>query len=280
MAIEGHLHRMQDHKTVRAGHTQPSGVMTPSYHPVVQLQNTIGNRAISRLIASGRVHPQSGRVMREETGGEEEQAPEQVPLQPLTEVTGQAAGDGDEVDYGRSISLQGLTTASFSTSTNSFSSQGTTITHATGCDGSCSETDPCVSVSTTIASSYSVPISVSLPNLATMDLTECERQQAQNWIDTVLSPHEQEHVAAFRTYNGTTSHPLNFTSCRSAAQTELNTRAQEMFNTERAARQSSAQTLSDALDPFNMDFEVNCPEPEAEEGEGEGESEGAPEGGE
>ena len=273
MAIEGHLHRMRDHQTTRASHNHPAGVMTPTYHPIVQLQNTIGNRAISRLVAQGRVHS-SGHVMREEAGGEEEQAPEQVPLQPLTEVSGEAAGSGDEVDYGRSINLQGLTTASFSSSTNSFTSQNTTIAHATGCDGSCSDTDPCVSVSTTIASSYSVPVSVSLPNLANMDLNECERQQAQNWIDTVLSPHEQQHVAAFRTYNGTTSHPLNFTSCRSAAQTELNTRAQEMFNTERAARQASAQALSDALDPFNMDFEVNCPEPEAEEGEG-GESEGS-----
>lgn len=279
MAVEAHLHRMRDHQAGRASHQQPAGGMMPTYHPIVQLQNTIGNRAISRLVAQGRVHS-SGHVMREETGGEEEQAPEQAPLQPLTEVSGEAAGSRDEVDYGKTIHLQGLTTASFSTSTNSFTSQNTSITHATGCDGSCSETDPCVSVSTTIASSYSVPISVSLPDLSTMDLTECERQQAQNWIDTVLAPHEQEHVTAFRTYNGTTSHPLNFTSCRSAAQTELDTRAQQMFNTERAARQASAQTASDALDPFNMDFEVNCPEPEAEEGEGtEGESEGA-EGGE
>lgn len=276
MAVEAHLHRMRDHHTGRTSPTHTGAPATPVYHPIVQLQHTIGNRAISRLVAQGRLHA-SGHLMRQEAGGEEEQSPEQVPLQPLAEVSGQAAGESDAVDYARVINLEGKTTAAFSNSTNSFTSQNTTISHAEGCDGSCSETDPCVSVSTTINSSYSVPISVSLPNLANMDLTECERQQAQNWIDTVLAPHEQEHVTAFRTYNGTTSHPLSFKSCRSSAQTELNTRAQEMFDTERAERQASAQALSDALDPFNMDFEVDCPEPEAEEDEGE--SEGA-EGGE
>ncbi len=277
MAIDGHLHQMRDHQTVRSRHAPVGAGFAPTYHPIVQLQNTVGNRAISRLVAAGRVHPQSGHVMREETG--EEEAPEQVPLQPLTEVSGEGAGEGDETDYGRVINLQGLTTASFSSSTNSFSSEGTSLTHGSGCEG-CTDTDPCVNVATTIVSSYSVPVSVSLPNLAGMDLNDCEREQAQNWVDTVLSPHEDEHVAAFRTYNGTTRRPLNFSACRSAAQTQLDTRAQEMFNTERAARQASAQATSDALDPFNMDFEVNCPEPEPEPEEGESESEDAPEGGE
>jgi hypothetical protein len=258
MAVEAHLHQIRDHQTARTSHAQPS-MMAPVYHPIVQLQHTVGNRAISRLVAQGRVHPKSGHIMRQDTG--EEAPAEEVPLQPLTEVRGEVQATGpDETDFGRVLHLQGRTTASFSNSSNSFASENTSLTRGSGCSG-CGDSDPCVNVSTTIVCTYSVPISVSLPDLSTMDLTDCERQQAQNWIDTVLSPHEQQHVAAFRTYNGTTRRPLNFSACRSAAQTELDTRAQAMMTSEQVTRQASAQAASDALDnpPFNMDFEVNCP---------------------
>jgi hypothetical protein len=261
MAIERHLHRMRGHQAAQARHAPASAGAAPVYHPVVRLQNTVGNRAISRLVAQGRVHPHSGHVMRQDA---DDEAPQEAPLEPLSEVQGEVAATGpDETDHGRVINLRGVTTAAFSNSSNSFASENTRLTRGSGCSG-CGDSDPCVNVATTIVSTYSVPISVSLPDLSSMDLNDCERQQAQNWINTVLAPHEQQHVAAFRTYNGTTRRPLNFSACRSAAQGELDSRAQAMLTSEQASRQASAQAASDALDPFNMDFEVNCPQPEHE----------------
>ncbi|MBZ0303833.1 MAG: hypothetical protein K8J31_29095, partial [Anaerolineae bacterium] len=151
-------------------------------------------------------------------------------------------------------------------SNNSFRSENTRLTRAQHCEGSCSDSDPCVNVSTTIVCTYEVPINVDLPNLSTMSLNECERQQAQNWIDTVLSPHEEQHRQKFQTYNGTTRRPLTFTTCNSQAQGELDTRAEALMTSEQTTRQASAQSLSDALDPFNFDFEINCPEEEHPDG--------------
>jgi hypothetical protein len=228
--------------------------MDTSQQHVLYLQRTVGNQAVQRLLAQRRLHPTLQR--------QEDEEAQPAPIQPVQEVTGEIPADGpDETDHGRVIRLEGRTTAEFSQSHNTFASENTSLTRAEGC-GDCAENDPCVRVTTTIVCTYSVPIHVDLPDLSAMDLNECERQQCQNWIDTVLNPHEQQHVAAFQTYNGTTRRPLTFTCCNSQAQTELDTRAEAMMQAEQVTRQAAAQTTSDALDPFNMDFEVNCPEPE------------------
>lgn len=285
MAIEGHLHQL--HRTKAPAATGISE-REPAYNPVNTLhqqvlfmQRTVGNRAVNQLVAQRRLHPKTGHVMREEAPASEEQPTEELPpLTPLQDVQVDAPSDSpDETDHGRVVTLRGLTTAHWSQSTNSAQTSNLQFQRSSGCSPTCAEGDPCISVSATLTCSYNVPIDVSLPDLSAMDLNECERQQAQNWIDTVLAPHEQQHVQKFSTYNGTTTRTISFTSCNSTAQATLAERAQTMLDTERASRQSSAQALSDALDPFNFNFELNCPEPEEEAPEG-GDSEGSADGGE
>jgi hypothetical protein len=86
------------------------------------------------------------------------------------------------------------------------------------------------------------------------NLTPCQQQRVQNAIDTVLAPHEQEHVAAFQRYNGTISTPFNLTICRSRFNAEI----QAMHNAIESSQRSSAQGASDALDPFSFDVDINC----------------------
>ncbi len=262
MATERHAHESTDKKKSSAPTSQPAvegeyfSPVDTSHKHILYLQRTVGNQAVQRLVAQRRVPV----VQREETPAQEVEEP--APIEPVQEIAGDAPADGpDEIDHGRVIRLEGLTTASFSQSSNTFVSEGTNLARAEGCDG-CGDRDPCVRVTTTIVSTFSVPISVRLPNLDAMDLTECERQQCQNWIDTVLEPHEQQHVAAFQAYNGTTRHPLSFTCCNSQAQSELDSRARTIMETERDRRKAAVIAASNALDPFNMDFEVNCPEEE------------------
>ncbi len=290
MAIEGHLHQLHRTKAPAPAATAMPG-REPAYNPVNTLQQqvlfmqrTVGNRAVNQLVAQRRLHPQTGHVMREEApapAGDEPQAEELPPITPLQDVQVEAPSDSpDETDHGRVVTLRGLTTAHWSQSTNSAQTSNLQFQRSTGCSGSCAEDDPCISVSATLTCSYNVPVDVSLPDLSAMDLNECERAQAQNWIDTVLAPHEQQHVQKFSTYNGTTTRTISFTSCNSTAQATLAERAQTMLDSERASRQSSAQALSDALDPFSFDFELNCPEPEEEEAPEGGDSEGSADGGE
>ena len=68
---------------------------------------------------------------------------------------------------------------------------------------------------------------------------------------------EQQHVSAFRTYNGTTRQRFDMTLCRDA----LDAAMQSMHDAEQRTRQAAAQALSDALDPFTFDVDIDCEEP-------------------
>jgi hypothetical protein len=55
---------------------------------------------------------------------------------------------------------------------------------------------------------------VTLPSVHDFpDLTACQRQRVRDAISNVLAPHEQRHVGAFRTYNGTVRTPFSITLC-------------------------------------------------------------------
>lgn len=268
MTVERHLPRGHDQKATRQPH--PSAAMgklpfspaRDSHKNVMFLQRTIGNQAVSRLVVQRRLNPHTGTVMREETPASGDEIVEEVPITPLQDVEVSKTGEEPpDTDFGRVVTLRGETTAHWDQSTHAGQTSNLQFARATGCTD-CAEDDPCISVAATVTAAYHVPVSVSLPNLDSMGLNACEREQAQHWIDTVLSPHEQQHVAKFSTYNGTTTHTVRFTSCNSAAQETLRDRVESIVDTEHASRQSSAQSQSDALDPFNFDFELNCPEEE------------------
>jgi hypothetical protein len=271
MAIERHLHRVHHTRSPGRVPANPAAQrLNPaqaSHQQIMFMQRTVGNQAVTRLLAQRRLDARTGQIMREEAPAEDEQVAEEVPITPLHDVQIVPPPDTpDETDHGRVVHLRGLTTAHWSQSTHAAQTSNLQFGRTTGCTD-CAEDDPCIRVSATVTCTYNVPVSVSLPDLDSMGLNECEREQAQHWVDTVLSPHEQEHVQKFSTYNGTTTHNVRFVSCNSAAQDTLAERVETIVSAEHASRQSSAQSQSDALDPFNFDFELNCPEPEEETAE-------------
>ena len=71
----------------------------------------------------------------------------------------------------------------------------------------------------------------------------------------MCSAREREHARRFHTYDGTTSHRIDFTGCgRSALQEHL----QEIHDTEEEKRHTDADALSAAIDPFNRPIDLDC----------------------
>ena len=167
--------------------------------------------------------------------------------EPLPEV----AGTGIETEvsaYG--VTLRGRTDATFS---SSFRTRNMRTESATGCD-SCADSE-CVHVTGTLESTFRVTTTVTLPSVSDFpDLTACQRQRVRDGITNVLAPHEQQHVAAFRTYDGTVRTPFDLTICRS----DSDARIQELHDSIESGRQSAAQAASDALDPFEFEVDLDC----------------------
>jgi hypothetical protein len=170
-------------------------------------------------------------------------------IEPLGNISGQ--GVESEVEAHAGLSLQGVTHARFNG--GSFRTVNVRTTAGSGCDGCAAQN--CVQVSGTLVTDYRVTTTVTLPRVADFpDLTQCQRLRVQDAIANVLTPHEQQHVAAFSAYNGSTQQPFNSTLCRD--QFEAFVRA--LVAQEEGPRQAAAQAASDALDPFNFDVDLDC----------------------
>lgn len=154
-----------------------------------------------------------------------------------------AYGDG----AAGSLRLEGRTDASFDPS---FKTAGVKVKDGEGC--SCAE-GKCIRAKGTLHANYAVDIKVNLPKLSDYpDLTDKQKKRFQKAVTTVLAPHEQKHVAAFRKYRGKTSRPFDITVCES----EFDSTMQTMFEEEEGPRREAVQAESDALDPFYFDFEL------------------------
>jgi hypothetical protein len=181
----------------------------------------------------------------EERVGPMDGAPEEAVALP------EISGSGIETQSrAHSMTLQGLTEADFS---NSFATRRVRTRRASDCEG-CAESD-CVRVTGTLVSTFRVTTRVTLPSVSDFpDLTACQRRRVRNGITNVLAPHEQQHVVAFRTYNGTVRTPFDFTLCRD----DFDGRVQELHDSVESARRASAQAASDALDPFFFEVDLDC----------------------
>jgi hypothetical protein len=197
----------------------------------------------------------------EETQAPKEELPAEGPLEvsnqspaPVSEIS----GEGEEIHaVAHSVTLEGRTDADYR---SSFRTERVLTTPGTGCDG-CTGGD-CVHVRGTLVSSYTVTTTVTIPSVNDFpDLTPCQRRRVQTAINNVLRPHEQQHVSAFRTYNGTTRQRFDMTICRDA----LDAAIQSLHDAEQSTRQAAAQARSDALDPFTFDVDIDCEEPPARE---------------
>jgi hypothetical protein len=148
------------------------------------------------------------------------------------------------------LALRGRTDATFSNSFSTEDGQARPATGCTGCGGS-----ECIRATGTLVSTFQVATTVTLPSVDDFPgLTPCQRQRVQSGITNVLAPHEQQHVAAFQTYNGTLRTPFNLKLCRD----EFDARVQSLHNGIAASRQAGAQARSDALDPFTFEVDLNC----------------------
>lgn len=153
---------------------------------------------------------------------------------------------------GRTIRLEGETTAQFDGGTSQIRDRH--VERASGCE-SC-EDSRCLRVTGTLVLNYRVTTNVTLPSVNDYpDLMPCQRRRVQDAIDNVLVPHEQEHVRAFETYNGTSEHPFDLRVCNTE---EANERLQAIHDSDATTREANAQAASDALDPFHFDVDLDC----------------------
>ncbi len=128
------------------------------------------------------------------------------------------------------------------------------VRRATGCEN-CDD-DSCLRVTGTLVLTYRVTTTVTLPSVNDFpDLSDCQKRRVQDAIDNVLAPHEQDHVRAFETYNGTTRHPFDIKVCNAE---EASAALQQIHDSDAETRQNNAQALSDALDPFHFDVDLDC----------------------
>ena len=171
-----------------------------------------------------------------------------------TPVMVEANGGCDALD------LQGLTQASYGgnfTTTTSYTNVGSDV-RATG----------------TITCIYTVGTQVTLPSPPS-GLSDCETGKVNNAIQTILAPHEQRHVAAFRAYAGRTARPFSFIlpgmstgDGAAALDAAVQPQLQAMYDSEQATRQAASDAASAALDPFH--FTVDCSACDQNQSDGSG----------
>jgi hypothetical protein len=161
------------------------------------------------------------------------------------------------------LRLQGRTDADYDG--GSFHTQNVVARGAMDCEG-CSG-KACLHVTGTLIATYSVTTRVTLPSVSDYpDLTPRQQKRVREAIEKVLAPHEQEHVRAFATYNGTTRRRFDLTLCRS----EFDSAIRSLFAAEEQARRQAAQAASDALDPFHFDVDLSYEEEHEAEKQNQG----------
>jgi hypothetical protein len=156
--------------------------------------------------------------------------------------------------FATSTRLQGRTDADFAGST--FEVTDATTRPAKGCKG-CGA-DACKRVTGEVVMTFTVATTVTLPT-PDPDLTPCQLARVRKAIRDILAPHEQQHVAAFQTYDGSLTRKFDLTMCEE----HFDAAIRAMFDKVEKPRRARAQARSDALDkpPFFFDVDLDCQEP-------------------
>jgi hypothetical protein len=135
---------------------------------------------------------------------------------------------------------------------STFAVNGGSTRSATACEA-CTPAD-CITANGTIVSVFKSNPTVTLPPVPS-GLAPCETHAVTVFINTTLRSHEQQHVAAFKTYDGKVSTPLHYKGCR----TDLQAYVQSVHDGIDAQRSAAAIAKSDALDPFVRPIPCKCP---------------------
>src|SRR5579859_357555 len=120
--------------------------------------------------------------------------------------------------------------------------------------------DDLVTVTGTAVCVFTADVKIDLPHVPE-GLTACQAKRVKDAIDNKLSPHEDQHKAAMKTYEGTVEEAFTITGVKRAGITAaLNAKAKEIADRLQGERQTSAQKLSDALDtpPFVVNVDMDC----------------------
>jgi hypothetical protein len=117
-----------------------------------------------------------------------------------------------------------------------------------------------VDVTATVVATFKVTTSVSLPSVPG-GLTACQAKRVRDAINNQLKPHEDQHVAAMKQFDGTFETTVTVKGVsRAAAPAALIAAAKPAVDAEGATRKKTAQDASDALDqpPFMITVDLNC----------------------
>lgn len=217
----------RDHLKVHHVRTR-SGQSSSDKHPVVELQRSIGNHAMQRLMRSEFIQPK----LQDHTV---DPAVDSVMHRP-----------GVAVGYGRTGNLHGKTVGTFDGGKKWL--EKLKIAPSTGCD--CLGTHKCMIATATLAVKYNVRVTTTMPQMPG-GLTQCEQRVVRAFMDNVLGPHEAKHKRLMETYNTTTRQPVEARGCgRDEAKSALDTEAELLHAAEAATREKDAISKSDAIDPF------------------------------
>ncbi|RXK58324.1 DUF4157 domain-containing protein [Lacibacter luteus] len=148
-----------------------------------------------------------------------------------------------------SVDLEGETNATYKKGAGTAKNEVTK--KSKNCDG-CGD-DSCVSITGTLKVPYSVATKVNLPAVPT-DLTPCQQDRVRAAINGPLTVHEQKHVDAFNTFNGTASLPINYQGCSE----NYVTYQEGLAEAEYERRKTIADAKSAALDPFSIPVDLCC----------------------
>ncbi len=121
---------------------------------------------------------------------------------------------------------------------------------AKGCED-CDES--CIQATGFVKVPYKVATTVSLPAVPE-DLRPCQQQRVAGALKNKLAPHEQKHVAAFRTFDGSPLLPINYKGCESGYDSYL----EGLAETEFERRKGIADAKSAKLDPYVVDVDLCC----------------------
>ncbi|MBN3458663.1 MULTISPECIES: hypothetical protein [Mycolicibacterium] len=152
---------------------------------------------------------------------------------------------------GPSVSLHGDTTAAYDGGKSQWSPKS--MKRAKGCT-ECPDDDPCLHAVGTFNVTYHADVTIRMPDMPD-GLTECQQRRVRAFLRDVLGPHEREHSRRFHTYDGTTTHRIDFTGCGTSA---LQEHLQAIHDNEEEKRHTAADALSAAIDPFNKPIDLDC----------------------
>ncbi len=198
------------------------------------------------------------KIQKQEVPGEQEKEMTQTPTLSEQEEVQQNTRHYANCE---GVQVEGHTDANYG---NSYTAPGTS---SPGKDCPDCSGEDCVTNTGTVISVFTTNPQITLPAVPS-GLNECEQRAVQNFINTTLRAHEQQHAAAFNTYRGTVRTPYTYKGCAGGLD-DYTRQIHENIETARKARSDAASAALDANGANIFNVTCECPDPETEQGNAE-----------